>query len=471
MNEIIVLGLLLVIVILLVVLRHGIHRRKQTALLLQVSLQLSSTTNRKQLIEKIMKLTSASVKGEGSSVLLVDEQTGELYFEVATGERSEQVKQIKLKKGEGIAGYVAEARRSLRINDVTKDERWSNRVAVATEVTTRNMLCVPVYAGDRLLGVLQVINKQRNKSFAKADLQLLEWMASPIAVALENMMLYEQLVASMEELRVTTATKERLESEMLIAKQIQQRFLPEPVFQLEQVALAAELIPAREVGGDFFHYAMLSENKLLVCLGDVSDKGMPAALFLASVMSWLKAEQRYMSSPAMLLQAINEELCSEESTMFATIFVGVLELNSGLFVYSNGGHCPPVLLRQKETKWLRGEQNLPLGVLPGTKYIENVVWITENDTILFYTDGITEAENKHGEWFGAQRLMKQLEKWYPMMDDQSSSQTPQSVVSEVVQSVQQFSEGVHQSDDIAVMAMQFTNRCLKPDKAKGVTNE
>ncbi|MEF2245405.1 PP2C family protein-serine/threonine phosphatase [Paenibacillus sp. GXUN7292] len=436
-----------VICVAILMIRYLVKSSRRASLLLNVSMELSSSMERKTLLEKMMAAAAKALQAEGSSVLLVDEKTGELYFEVATGERHEQVKQIRLQPGEGVAGYVAATRQPLLIPDAGKDERWSARVADKVKVATRNMLCVPVVSADKLLGVLQVINKQGGKTFRKQDLRLLEMLASPAAIALENMLLYEALLESMENLRVTTAAKQRMESEMLFARQIQQSFLPQYELAAERVQLSAQLIPAREVGGDFFYYTLLDERTLLLCLGDVSDKGMPAALFLSGLMIWIKAKAREWTSPAAIMQAINEELSTEDSTMFATIFLASFNLDTGRLVYCNGGHCPPIWLSNGEARLLSGDRNLPIGVIGSAQYVENVAQITEQDTLVFYTDGITEALNTEKQLYGTERL-------YELLSNIASAK-PEQLNEHLINDVRLFCGGQPQADDIAVMSIAY----------------
>jgi len=200
------------------------HRRD--VVLLDLSLQLSSTIKRKQLLEVIMTTTARSLRAEGSSIILLDPDSGELYFEVATGENHRQVKEIRLQPGEGIAGWVALHGQSLLIPNTEKDERWSSKVAKRSAIPTRNMICVPVQSNGALLGVLQVINKKGRSPFNKLDLAMLESMSAPVAMAIENMLLYEALEHNMNSLMQTTAAKEKMESEMRIAREIQESFLP-----------------------------------------------------------------------------------------------------------------------------------------------------------------------------------------------------------------------------------------------------
>lgn len=450
MDFVIMLGLGAALCLSLALLWRQRAERRRAATLLEVSLRLGSTIKRKELLELIMTTTARTLQAEGSSVLLLDEEKEELYFEVATGEKHDEVKQIRLKASEGVAGWVASNGQPVLINDPKSDARWSNRVSTRVQVPTRNMLCVPVRSNGKLLGVLQVINKQGARGFNRKELRLLEMIASPAAIALENMLLYEALAKSMEELRVTTAVKERMESEMKIARDIQRSFLPEEHLRMGHAELCACLIPAREVGGDFYHYMKLDEHRLLICLGDVSDKGMPAALFMSGLMIWIKAKADTECTPAEMVDQINRELSTDDSTMFATILLAVYDVRTGELTYCNGGHCPPIHLSKGKAVAIQSESSLPVGIFADTIYRNNVLRVTEGDCLILYTDGITEAENGQGEWFGFERLRRAAE--------ESADAAPLQLNQAIYQSVLGFCNGYAQTDDIAVMTLRINEK-------------
>lgn len=421
---------------------------RRTKTLFQVSLRLNSTIKRKELLRIIMETAEKTLRAEGSSMILLDKERQELYFEVATGEKGEEVREIRLRMGEGIAGWVAQSGESVLIPDAAKDPRWSNRVSTRVGMPTRNMVCVPVVSNGETLGVLQVINRRFGGTFRGSDLRLLEMIASPAAVALENMLLYEALVKSMETLRETTAAKERLESELKIAQDIQRSFLPGSELAMGEVELAAVLHPAREVGGDLYHFIDIGDDQLLICLGDVSDKGMPAALFMSGLMIWIQAKARAYSSPSAILADINREVSSEDSTMFATIFLAILDARTGRLRFCDGGHCTPYVLdAQGRTTALETTKHLPIGIFEDTIYEDREIALSPGETLILYTDGITEAESASGEWFTTEGLLASLA--------ECGGRGPSEVTEALLARVQSFAAGKPQSDDIAVMAVRF----------------
>lgn len=419
--------------------------RRRSSQLLAISLRLNSTLRRGELLQLIMETAAEALEAEASSIIMVDEHTGELYFEVATGEKGGEVKQIRLQPGEGIAGRVAASGESVRIADAARDARWSSKVATRVGMATRSMLCVPVRSGERTLGVLQVINRKGGGTFSGSQLHLLEQIASPVAIALENMLLYEALEQSMHQLRETTAAKERMESELKIARQIQSSYLPGQALWMNDVKLYATLEPAREVGGDFYHYQDLGGGRLLVCLGDVSDKGMPAALFMSGLMIWIRAKAGMSPKPSEIVTQINRELSSEESTMFATMFLGILDTGSGELSYCDAGHCPAYVVGQQGASVLTGHKNLPLGIFADADYADNHIRLSTGEALVLYTDGVTEAENAVGQWYGGERLAERLSK--------SVSLSAEDIVIMLSESVELFAGDMPQYDDMALMVV------------------
>jgi sigma-B regulation protein RsbU (phosphoserine phosphatase) len=257
------------------------------------------------------------------------------------------------------------------------------------------------------------------------------------------------------DLAATTAAKERIESELKIAHAIQMSFLPKrfpPLSGREQVDIAAFLEPARQVGGDLYDYFMLPAQRLFFAIGDVSDKGVPAALFMAVTKTLMKGLAEVNLEPAEILQRVNAELTLEnDANMFATVFCAILDLSTGSLIYSNAGHNPPVLLRTgQKPEWLP----LPLGVFLGTfeqaRYQNQEIRLDPGDRLLLYTDGITEATNSNLELFDNDRLLQTLKNF--------QGRTVTEMISTVMTAVKAFTKEAPPSDDITLLALQFIGK-------------
>ncbi len=272
-----------------------------------------------------------------------------------------------------------------------------------------------------------------------------------------------RLAASFEGMRValkeyvknlteTTAAKERIESELKIARTIQMSFLPKsfPPFQGSQAFdLYAAIEPARHIGGDLYDFFMLDEHHLFFLVGDVSDKGIPAALFMAVTKTLLKGIAEPGMEPSEILSRTNAELCIDnDSMMFVTLFCGVLDLRTGLLKYSNAGHEHPIIIRRGSApEWFELPPGFVLGVMEDSVFETRETMLEAGDTIVVYTDGVTEAVGEGGAMYTEDRLMEQVAG--------DASLPPKALTERIFDAVTRHASGVAQSDDITVLVMSY----------------
>ena len=237
--------------------------------------------------------------------------------------------------------------------------------------------------------------------------------------------------------------------ELEVATQVQMSILPQDHASNENHEIQAMMIPAREIGGDFYNFFSLDEALIGLVIADVSGKGIPAALFTMVTQTLLKGAVRNFSSPARCLSEVNEMLAEDNETcVFVTVFYGILDLRDGTFRYCNGGHNPPRLVRgDSRVEALPTTGNVVLGVFPGHDYADGEVQLAPGDALFLYTDGITEAQNARNEEFGEERLDEKLASL--------RQATARDVVNEVVDAVHVFAEDTPQSDDITCLALRF----------------
>jgi sigma-B regulation protein RsbU (phosphoserine phosphatase) len=266
------------------------------------------------------------------------------------------------------------------------------------------------------------------------------------------------LIEYISNLAETTAAKERIESELKIARTIQMSFLPKqfpPFPDKEQFEIFATLEPAREVGGDLYDFFLLDEDHLFFSIGDVSDKGVPAALFMAVTKTLMKGIAGQGIEPSEILSRVNVELCKDnESMMFVTVFCGILNFRIGELVFSNAGHNPPLIIRsEKPPDWLTIPKGVFLGVEEDAVYKNERITLNIGDTLLLYTDGVTEAMDKAKNIYSDARLKTVVE--------EKRVRSPEVLIEKVMQSVKTFIGEEPQSDDITLLALQFKGRLEK----------
>ena len=260
------------------------------------------------------------------------------------------------------------------------------------------------------------------------------------------------LIRQIEETKQINEQKGRMESELQIARDIQMTMLPKtfpPFPDRSDIDVYAQLKPAKEVGGDLYDF-YIRDEKLLYCIADVSGKGVPASLLMAMTRALFRTVSAHESNPAKIVSNINGPMAAENETdMFVTLFVGVLDLPTGRMRYCNAGHCAPLLIDSAGTRIgpLPVEPNIPVGILTDMKYKIQETTIDPNTTIFLYTDGLTEAENTRHVLFGEERLMEALQ---PL--------PPQSLIEHVTEVTRQFVGEAEQSDDMTMLTILYSKQ-------------
>jgi sigma-B regulation protein RsbU (phosphoserine phosphatase) len=255
-----------------------------------------------------------------------------------------------------------------------------------------------------------------------------------------------------QKLTETTAAKERIESELKIARDIQMGILPKtfpPFPERHEFEIYAILEPAKEVGGDLYDFFFIDDDHLCFTVGDVSDKGVPASLFMVITRTLIKTNASQGMRAEVVLNRVNENLSADNpSLMFVTLFLGILNIRTGELEYSNGGHNPPYIIDgQGHTTPLETTNGMALGVVEDFSYGVKRVVLRRGESIFLYTDGVTEATSEQGEFFSVGRLEKELARLKDKHVDE--------VIAGIMQQVTSFSEGVPQADDITMLILRF----------------
>ena len=263
--------------------------------------------------------------------------------------------------------------------------------------------------------------------------------------------LQHSLVNYIEELKSTTANKERIESELRIAHNIQMGMLPKvfPAFpERDDLALSAKLIPAKEVGGDLYDF-FIKDEKLYFIVGDVSGKGIPASLVMAVTCRLFRSVVAHLDKPEEIMASLNDSLADgNESGMFCTAFLGILDLKTGKLTYCNAGHNAPLIINTNgHVMPMRVDSNLPLGMFSGYPYGGQETTLDRQMMLYMFTDGVNEAENNDNELFGDDRLVALLK--------QHASKMPDEIIDQTFAEVTHHANGAEQSDDITAMCLKY----------------
>lgn len=263
---------------------------------------------------------------------------------------------------------------------------------------------------------------------------------------------------NLKRLNIVNAEKERIDSELQVASHIQQSMLPHRELSTKSLDLKGFLQPAREVGGDLYDY-FIRDEKLYFCIGDVSGKGVPSAILMAVIHTLFRSASTHESNPARIMQAINISSCQEnDSNMFATMFIGVLDLPTGHLRYCDAGHDAPFINSHTPTpsnnstdiQWtiIDVNPNLPIGVFDDTNYKVQEITLQPYSTIFLYTDGLTEAKNSKRKQFGLKRIEAVL--------NTCSDNEPKEIIDNIVEAVNKFVKDAEQSDDLTMLAIRYT---------------
>ena len=407
--------------------------------LLDVAKALGAEMQLDNLLPVIISKTTEVIDAERSSLFIYDEDTNEMWSKVAEGMDS---KEIRFPVGVGIAGDVAKTLKTANIPDAYKDDRFNPAFDKETNYRTKSILCMPMLNNEgALVGVVQVLNKKDGSRFDDKDESLLEALSVQAGVAIQRARLLEAFVE-----------KQRIQESLKLAADIQMGMLPKdfPAFpKRDDFDLFASIIPAKEVGGDFYDFFLIDDDHLCFVIGDVSGKGVPAALFMAVTKTHVAASTIPGTEPSDILIRANDELCKEnDQGMFCTIFYGILNTKTGTVRYSNGGHNPPYLVRADgSNEQLEGTEGIALGVRDGMGFGVNTLTLDKGEAIYLYTDGVNEAMDDDGNEYSYERLEEFLKK--------SKGQSTTDIVNGRLDDVKGCVKNAEQSDDITVLTVRY----------------
>ena len=406
--------------------------------LAEIGREVASVLDLDELFARIAQLTKRVIDYRTFGILLLNEERGELEMKLAV-QYGEKVEVPRVRLGEGLVGYAALHREPVLVSDVSQDPRYIKLVP-----DVRSELAIPLLLKDRCIGVVDLESPELD-AFSKRDVEILTLLASQAAVAIENARLYEEV----------RANEERLEKELRFAQRVQTALLPAgPPKRLKGIEVAAAFAPAREVGGDFHDYLSPEAHTLVVAVGDVSGKGVPAALYSAFAAELVRGRtfrRRYLpdrSSPASVLSSINTILQQRQlEEYYCTLCYTVFDLKRRVLTLANSGlpypiRCTADLCAQIELP------GVPLGSFQGSAYDEMSFALHSGDLFVICTDGVFEAMDAHGQEFTAARLIEVVSS----LRDQPAAR----VVDGIFAAVQDWRGETAPNDDMTAVAVRIT---------------
>jgi len=390
------------------------------------------------LFERIAQLVRRVINYRTFGILLLNEATAELEMKLAI-QYGEKVTVPRVRLGEGLVGYAALHKEPVLVTDVSSDPRY---IKVLDDV--RSELAIPMLLKDRCIGVFDLESPELD-AFSKRDVEILTLLASQAAVAIENARLYETV----------RHNEERLEKELRFAQRVQAALLPtELPARLRGVDVAASFAPALELGGDFHDLLTPEPSALIVAVGDVSGKGVPAALYSVFAGELVRSRtfrRRFLpekSSPAGVLTSINAILHQRQlEEYYATLCYALFDLKRRQLTLSNSGLPYPVRCSAEGCGQIE-LPGVPLGSFFGSTYDEVSFPLLKGDVFVFATDGVFEAMDREGREFGADRLIAQVAA--------ARDASARDIVDRITAAVEDFRGAIPPNDDMTIVAVKIT---------------
>jgi serine phosphatase RsbU (regulator of sigma subunit)/anti-sigma regulatory factor (Ser/Thr protein kinase) len=415
------------------------HRK--LSILLSISRSLGQEIQLDRLLTLIVSEVTSAMEAERSSLFLYDPAANELVSKVAEGM---SMREIRVPLGVGIAGATAQTRATINIPDAYRDERFNPSYDKASGFRTRSILAAPIIGQNgKLVGVVQVLNKINQTSFTSEDERFLEAICIHLGIALERAEMVEAYLQG-----------QILKQSLQLAREIQMGLVPKdfPAFpNIPEIDICAALEPALDVGGDLYDYFLFDKNQICFIIGDVSDKGVPAALFMAMVRTAFRmAATGTHEAIGPIMQKLNDFLCaSNHSQMFVTVLAGILDLRTGKIEYADGGHEPPYIVRARGgATMIEKVGGIALGFMPEYQFHCGQIQLEPGDSLILYTDGITEAMNSQRQLFSADRIQETLDRTVPGINAQTLTKT-------ILGGVASFVAGAQQNDDITLLVIRY----------------
>ena len=399
---------------------------EELSILNEVATAISSAQTVDKIEYQIVKKCIKHLSVEEGAVMLFNEDDLYKPFQTMFRTKNSLLDSLPHTLDAQITNWVLKNKTTLVINNFAQDERFVKSGEVQNIL--KSLLCAPMFIKGKLLGIIVLFNKT-NGEFTDRDQRLLSILATQSAQVIESARLYQQESAFL-----------KLKEEMNLASQIQNNLLPRTSLKLGGYTITGKTIPAKDVGGDFFDYVTLADNKIAIWLGDVSGKGMPAALMMANIHGFLRSRCAVDKDCIKSVTAANEMIFKNSGVdKFATLFYSILDTGTSQLNFVIAGHNNIIHLNGNKEVTVNKSYGIPVGLYQSYNFEEKVITPDSGDLILIYSDGIIEAENDKEEFFGEERLIEILK--------QPGEIDLQKLTEEIYSELKSFSRNTLQADD------------------------
>lgn len=405
---------------------------EELSVLNEIATAINSTLSVKEIVNLIVQKCTKHLMVEQAAVQLLNEQNPENHFQTmvrhaATGNI------LPFRLDTQLTGWMLTHRKALLVNNFATDERFKG--LDDDNFPVKSLLSVPLSVKGHMIGIISVFNKKSSDQFSSEDQRLISIIATQSAQIIENARLLEQEKALV-----------RINEEMRMAHNIQVNLLPKSLPEIPGYDIAGYSLAAKEVGGDYYDLIPIDEKRLAICLGDVSGKGLPAAMLMANIQAIIRSQTLSGVSPADCMQNANRLLfASTEPGKFVTMFYGILDTETHSLTFCNAGHDSPYLI-DKDDQSLRLETGgLVLGFLQQAEYRQQSIAFPRGALLALFSDGVTEAMNEAEEEFGEDRMIDTFHSSFKNDAD--------TMISKVIDRVKKHADGVPQSDDTTMVLL------------------
>ncbi len=404
---------------------------EELSILNEIATTISSARSLDDIVSLIIKKCVKHLNVEQGAVLLLNKEEGGNPFRTMVRKADTSSETLPYRLNTQLTGWMLKHQQPLLINNIKEDPRFQDMEF--DNLAVKSLVGVPLLLKGRIIGVITVFNKKHGQNFSETDQRLLSIIAAQSAQVIENARLYEEEQAYF-----------RMQEEMRLAREIQQKLLPASAPEIEGYDLAGITIPAKEVAGDYYDFIPLNSHRLAFCLGDVSGKGMPAALLMSNLQASIRSQELENTPARACVRRSNILICKNTPPeKFATFFYGHLDTSSHQLTYCNAGHDSPFLFSGNDEPQRLAATGIVLGFSAPWDYEDATCEIKPGDVLLIYSDGITEAFNKDEEEFGEDRLAKVV--------NSHLEESAQEIAHKIIEAVKQHTRGVPQMDDITLV--------------------
>ncbi len=367
-------------------------------LLLDITKTISRSLDLDEVLNLVMDTLGSLIPYDAAGIYLIEFSADEKdpYVFKSKAIRGYQISfnliEPRLKMGEGFLGTVAQSGKPIISHDVSSDPRYFP----ARELTRSEMLA-PIISNDRVIGVFD-LESDRLDAYGDDDLALLQLLTSQVAIIIEKVRLHEQVVE-----------KKRIEAQLEVARQVQLELLPEADPAIDNFDISAYIFPTEEVSGDYYDWVKVFDDQIGIIVADAVGKGIPAALLMSFLRASLRSCVQIGYAPHIAFSKVSNLLRgSIKDNQFITAIYGMLDSTNRTFVFSNAGHNPPLLIKPDGEYRFVEYGDMPLGMFEDLHFHQHFIRFEENQVLVIYTDGITEAVNPNGEEYGQDRFAKRV---------------------------------------------------------------